>query len=169
MPTVWQCANGPSLLQSRDQQFHSVTTGTPLAKSTGKGEHIMSVNSDFAIVQQSSKPSRALNLTIWGVQILTALAFLAAGASKLSGAPAMVEMFEKIGFGQWFRYLTGSLEVLGAVLLVLPRTAAIGGWLLAALMIGAIGTHLVLIGGTPLPAIILFMLAVTVGWNRSNR
>jgi len=97
----------------------------------------MSVNSDFAIAQQTTKPSKALNLTIWGIQILTALAFLAAGGSKLSSAPAMVDMFEKIGLGQWFRYVTGSFEVIGAVLLVLPRTAAIGGWLLAAVMIGA--------------------------------
>jgi uncharacterized membrane protein YphA (DoxX/SURF4 family) len=138
----------------------------------------MSVNSDFAIAQQSSKPSRALNLTIWGVQILAALAFLAAGGSKLSGAPAMVEMFEKIGFGQWFRYVTGAMEVLGAILLVVPKTAAIGGWLLAAVMIGAVGTHLVIIGGSthlviiggsPVPATVLFLLAITVGWNRSKR
>jgi putative oxidoreductase len=129
----------------------------------------MSVNSDFAIAQQTTKPSKALNLTIWGIQILTALAFLAAGGSKLSSAPAMVDMFEKIGLGQWFRYLTGSLEVVGALLLLLPRTASIGGWLLAALMIGAIGTHLLIIGGSPIPAFVLLVLAITVGWNRLRR
>jgi uncharacterized membrane protein YphA (DoxX/SURF4 family) len=129
----------------------------------------MSVNSDFAIAQQTPRHSKALNFTIWGVQILAALAFLAAGGSKLSGAPAMVEMFEKIGFGQWFRYVTGSLEVAGALLLLLPRTAAIGGWLLAAVMIGAIGTHLFLIGGNPVPAAVLLALAITVGWNRWRR
>ena len=129
----------------------------------------MSVNSDFSITQETTKPSKALNLTIWGVQILTALAFLAAGGSKLSGAPAMVDMFEKIGFGQWFRYVTGSLEVIGALLLLTPRTAAIGGWLLAAIMIGAIGTHLFIIGASPVPAVVLLALAVTVGWNRSRR
>jgi putative oxidoreductase len=128
----------------------------------------MSVNSDFVISQKTTQPSKALNLTIWGVQILTALAFLAAGGSKLSGAPAMVDMFEKIGFGQWFRYVTGSLEVAGALLLLLPRTAAIGGWLLAAVMIGAVGTHLFLIGGNPIPAAVLLVLAVTVGWARSR-
>jgi putative oxidoreductase len=129
----------------------------------------MSVNSDFAIAQEITKPSKALNLTIWGVQILTAIAFLAAGGSKLSGAAAMVDMFEKIGFGQWFRYVTGSVEVIGALLLMLPRTAAIGGWLLAAVMIGAIGTHLLIIGGSPIPAVVLLALAITVGWNRSRR
>jgi putative oxidoreductase len=129
----------------------------------------MSVNSDFAIAQETTKPSKALNLTIWGVQILTALAFLAAGGSKLSGAPAMVDMFEKIGFGQWFRYVTGSLEVIGALLLLLPRTAAVGGSLLAVVMIGAIGAHLFIIGGNPIPAVVLLVLAITVGWNRSRR
>lgn len=129
----------------------------------------MSANSDFAIAQKATSPSKALNFTIWGVQILTAFAFLAAGGSKLAGAPDMVAMFEKIGFGQWFRYLTGSFEVTGAVLLILPRTAAIGGALLAAVMIGAIGTHLFLIGGNPIPAAILLVLAVTVAWNRWRR
>jgi len=128
----------------------------------------MSVNSDFAIAQQTTKPSKALNLTIWGVQILTALAFFAAGGSKLSGAPEMVEMFEKVGFGQSFRYVTGSLEVIGALLVLLPRTAAIGGWLLAAVMIGAIGTHLFIIGGSPIPAVVLLALAITIAWNRSR-
>jgi putative oxidoreductase len=129
----------------------------------------MSINSDLAIAQETTKPSKALNLTLWGVQILTALAFLASGGAKLSSASAMVDMFEKIGLGQWFRYVTGSLEVIGAVLLLLPRTAAIGGWLLAAVMIGAIGTHLFIIGGNPLPAVVLLVLATTVGWNRWKR
>jgi putative oxidoreductase len=71
----------------------------------------MSVNSDFAVAQETTEPSKALNLTIWGVQILTALAFLAAGGSKLSSAPAMVDMFEKIGLGQWFRYVSSTARI----------------------------------------------------------
>jgi putative oxidoreductase len=129
----------------------------------------MSGNSEFVMTQPSIKPSKVLNITIWGVQILTALAFLAAGGSKLASAPPMVEMFEKIGYGQWFRYLTGSLEVLGALLVLVPRTAAIGGWLLAVIMLGAIGTHLFIIGGNPVPPIVLLLLALTIGWNRSRR
>jgi len=129
----------------------------------------MSVNSDFAIAQQRTKPSKALNATIWGIQILTGLAFLAAGGSKLSGAQEMVEMFDKLGFGQWFRYVTGSMEVLGALLLLLPRTSAIGGGLLAVVMVGAIGAHLFIIGGSPIAAINLLAMAVTVGWYRLKR
>ena len=149
--------------------FNELTLAPSLHFSRPKGEHTMSVNSDFAIAQQTTKGSKTLNFTIWGLQILTALAFLAAGGSKLASAPEMVAMFDQIGFGQWFRYLTGSLEVFGALLLLLPRTAAIGGWLLAAVMFGAIGTHLFIIGGNPVPAIVLFVLSVTIGWNRSRR
>ncbi len=37
---------------------------------------------------------------------MLAAAFLAAGGAKLAGVPAMVEMFEKVGVGQWFRIVT---------------------------------------------------------------
>lgn len=36
----------------------------------------------------------------------------------------MVELFNEIGLGQWFRYLTGGLEVVGAVALLIPRLVA---------------------------------------------
>jgi hypothetical protein len=47
--------------------------------------------------------------------------FLMVGFFKLSGDPRLVGLFDAIGFGQWFRYVTGSLEVLGALLLLIPR------------------------------------------------
>ena len=50
-------------------------------------------------------------IILWTLSVLTALTFLAAGVPKLIGAPAMVEIFVKVGFGQWFRYFTGILEV----------------------------------------------------------
>ena len=47
------------------------------------------------------------------------------------------------------------LEVLCAILLLGPKTAAIGATLLAVTMVGAIATHLFIIGGRPVPAIVL--------------
>ena len=64
--------------------------------------------------------AKALNIALWTVQALVALAFLAAGSGKLLGSPAMIALFEAVGIGQWFRYVTGSLEVLGAFLLIIP-------------------------------------------------
>lgn len=101
---------------------------------------------------------------VWGVRILLAVAFGAAGASKLAGVPQMVQVFDAIGFGQWFRYLTGLVEVGGALLLLVPATGFLGGLLLAATMVCAVATHLVLIGGNPAPAVVLALLSGFVAW-----
>ena len=37
--------------------------------------------------------------------------FLMAGFKKFSGDEQMVGLFSAIGIGQWFRYLTGTIEV----------------------------------------------------------
>jgi putative oxidoreductase len=113
-----------------------------------------------------ASPSKVRHITLWVVQGLLAAAFLMAGGSKLAGDEQMILMFQQIGFGQWFRYLTGVIEVAGAILLVIPRTAVIGGGLLALTMIAGIATHLFLIGGSPVPAIVLLALASIVVWYR---
>jgi uncharacterized membrane protein YphA (DoxX/SURF4 family) len=101
---------------------------------------------------------------IWSVRILLALAFGAAGIAKLAGVPQMVQVFEVIGIGQWFRHLTGVVEVVGAVLLLVPATGFLGGLMLTATMVGAAGTHLVLIGGSAVPAVVLGLLSAFVAW-----
>ena len=55
-----------------------------------------------------------MNVGLWILQIGAAGMFLMVGFFKLSGDPQMVGLFDAIGLGQWFRYVTGSLEVLGA-------------------------------------------------------
>jgi putative oxidoreductase len=110
--------------------------------------------------------SKGLKITGWVLQGLAAAAFLAAGGSKLAAAPAMVEMFAKLGAGQWFRYLTGALEVIGAVGLLVPRAAFYGAVLLAIVMVGAIVTHLAILGGSPVPALVLLIIVGTVAYLR---
>jgi len=104
----------------------------------------------------------AKNRTVWGIRILLALAFTAAGTAKLAGVPQMVANFEAIGFGQWFRYVTGAVELLGIVLILLPRTAFFGGLWLGGTMVGAVATHLFLIGGSAIPAMVLGVLCAIV-------
>jgi len=117
-------------------------------------------------VSQKRHWSRTRNIALWILQTLAAAAFLMAGGSKLSGAEQMVAMFDVIGLGQWFRYFTGSVEAAGALLLLIPRTAAIGAAILGVTMVGAIMTHLLVIGGSPLPAIVLFLMVSSVAWYR---
>ncbi|MBN8758404.1 MULTISPECIES: DoxX family protein [Variovorax] len=112
----------------------------------------------------SSLASPTQRRIVWGVRILLAVAFGAAGTSKLAGVPQMVQVFDAIGFGQWFRYLTGLVEIGGALLLLVPATGFLGGLLLAATMVCAVATHLVLIGGNPAPAVVLALLSGFVAW-----
>jgi putative oxidoreductase len=110
--------------------------------------------------------SRAWTVGLWIVQILSAAMFLVAGASKLSGGPEMVQVFEAIGIGQWFRYLTGAIEVASAVLLLIPRLAVFGALLLVPTMVGAVATHLFVLGGSPAPAFILLVGCSLILWAR---
>jgi putative oxidoreductase len=103
---------------------------------------------------------------LWVLQIVSAGMFLMAGTLKLSGNPMMVQMFGVIGLGQWFRYLTGAIEVVGAVLLVIPSVAAYGALALAMTMIGAIITHLFIVGGSPMVPILLLASTTTIAWAR---
>lgn len=99
---------------------------------------------------------------LWAVRLLLALAFGAAGSAKLMGAPMMVDIFTHIGVGQWFRHVTGAVEVTGVVLLLVPSTGLLGALLLGATMVCAVGTHLAVIGGSPIPAIVLGALCAFV-------
>jgi uncharacterized membrane protein YphA (DoxX/SURF4 family) len=101
---------------------------------------------------------------LWVLRVLLGAAFLAAGGAKLSGAPAMVAMFEKIGVGQWFRIVTGVLEVGGAILLLIPRLTFYGAALLLAVMVCAVTVHLTLLGGSPAPALTLLVLNAMTAW-----
>jgi uncharacterized membrane protein YphA (DoxX/SURF4 family) len=105
-------------------------------------------------------------MAIWIVQIATSAMFLLAGSSKLAGVPAMVGLFDAIGIGQWFRYLTGSIEVVSAILLLVPSLAFFGALLLVPTMVGAVLTHLFIVGGNPAPALVLGAAAAAIGWTR---
>jgi putative oxidoreductase len=110
----------------------------------------------------NSMSTHLKNRSIWVLQILLALAFLAASGSKLAGVAPMVKMFDDIGFGQWFRVVTGLTEVAAALLLLTTGLAGLGGLVVLCTMLGATATHLFLIGGNPLPAITLGLLGGAV-------
>src|SRR6185503_19723383 len=105
-------------------------------------------------------PGKAVTIVAWTLQILCAATFVFAGGSKLVGVPAMVKTFETIGVGQWFRYVTS------AALLLVPSLAFFGALALVATMVGAVITHLFIVGGSPAPAIVLLAATATIAWLR---
>ena len=113
---------------------------------------------------------QVFDLTLWILQISLAILFLCIGVSKLNpNAAYWMELFDKVGIGQWFRNFTGSLEVVCAILLLIPRTSAIAAAFLALIMAGAVATHLFILRdgyATFFPAFTLLLLAV-VAWKRT--
>ena len=97
----------------------------------------------------SASTGKIINVGLWILQIAAAGMFLMVGFFKLSGDPRMVALFDAIGLGQWFRYLTGTLEVAGSFLLLIPRTSGLGALMLAGVMVGTVVTHVFIVGGAP--------------------
>lgn len=106
---------------------------------------------------------------VWALKALAAIAFLGAGGAKLAGAEQMVLVFDQIGAGQWFRYATGAIEVVSAALLFVPGLQAIGAVLLTCTMVCAALTHLVLIGGSPAPAVALGVIVGLIAWSHRDQ
>ena len=100
--------------------------------------------------------------TVRSLRILLALAFLAAGAAKLASVPAMVQIFDTLGFGQWFRYVTGVVEIAGAVALLIPSYTALGAaWLGITMFFGTLA-HLFILHTSPAPALVLLALSAVI-------
>ena len=119
-----------------------------------------------AVSIQSSRPSRRIGA--WTLQGIIAAAFLAAGAAKLAGIPFMVDLFAQIGLGQWFRVVTGVVEIAGAVALLVPGLASLGALWLGGTMVGAVATHLFVLHTSPVPAIVLGLLNAVVVYLRRD-
>ena len=103
------------------------------------------------------------------LQVLLAAAFVAAGGSKLAGVPQMVAQFEQIRVGEWFRYVTGLVEIVGAIGLLVPKTTAHAAAILAVTMACAVATHVLKIGGSPIPALALAALSAFLAYRRRAR
>ena len=105
------------------------------------------------------------NLLSWIVAILLAVIFLSEGAAKFPESRMWLRLFDQIGFGQWFRYFTGVVEIAGALLLVVPATRFVGVALLACTMCGALLVHALIMGiGPPTAGVVmLLLLLVAIG------
>jgi len=118
----------------------------------------------MAIVEREllSTPDRvpAFDTIGWVLRLAAAAVFVAVGLSKLRSDPFWVQMFARIGLGDWFRYLTGALQVTGGLLFLIPRAAYAAAVLTGGTMLGAVAVHLFVLGTGVAGAIIPFVLLV---------
>ena len=101
----------------------------------------------------------------WLPRIGIGLLFVIIGQSKFSSDPRgeWFQIFEKIGLGQWLRYLTGVMQVTGGILLLMPRTMTVGAVMLACTKVGAAFVDLFVLGG-PFFIPLFFLAAIAMTW-----
>jgi uncharacterized membrane protein YphA (DoxX/SURF4 family) len=87
------------------------------------------------------------SLPDWLARLVIFVVFLFFGAGKFTSNPnePWVVLFREVGFGQWFRYFTGVLEIVGAFLVLIPQTVPVGLALLMCTTSGAVLTVIIVL------------------------
>ena len=108
-----------------------------------------------------------VNIVVWLVQVALGAYMIYSGYSLFGSG--MVGKFNEIGVGQWLRYVTGVLEIAGAIGLFIPMLCGLAALGLALVLLGATLTELFLVShGGPVLPLILFVVAAAVAWLRRD-
>ena len=86
------------------------------------------------------------NISLWILRILAALIMLQTLYFKFTAAEESVYIFSRIGMEPWGRIGTGIFELIASILILYPKTTALGALLAIGLMGGAIFFHLTKLG-----------------------
>jgi hypothetical protein len=90
--------------------------------------------------------NKSSTIILWIAKIVAAIILLQTLFFKFTAAPESVEIFTKVGIEPYGRIGTGVLELIAAILILIPATAYLGAGLALGLMVGAIGAHLAILG-----------------------
>lgn len=102
--------------------------------------------------------------------IFSAFLFFGVGKFKSDANAPWVVLFNEIGFGQWFRYFTGVVEMIGAFLVLIPQTVTAGLAMLAGTLTCAILIEVAVVhrfADTFVP--FAFVCALIAFWMRRRR
>jgi len=127
---------------------------------TGRADAKVTIMTDIA----APTGSRVKTIGLWVVKIVFALLFLAAAGFKLSGAPPVIQEFDQIGLGQWFRYFTALCEAGGAILLLWPAATGFGAILLTCVSIRAFFAQLLVLHQDVIHTIVFAVVLGTIAW-----
>lgn len=83
-----------------------------------------------------------MNILTWTLRIAAAVILLQTLYFKFTGQPESVYIFTQLGAEPWGRYGSGVVELVSAVLLLIPKYTWMGAGLAMGTMAGAILSHL---------------------------
>jgi uncharacterized membrane protein YphA (DoxX/SURF4 family) len=117
------------------------------------------------------------SILIWVFRLTAAIILLQTLYFKFTGAEESVYIFSTLGMEPYGRIGSGIVELIAAILILIPRTTLLGALLGAGVMLGAIFSHLFVLGidvkndGGELftLAIITFLCCIAlIYWNKSK-
>ena len=106
--------------------------------------------------------NRYKSIAVWVLQFLLAALFAIQGIVKLNGSPAWISRFRGWGYPDHFYFAVGLAELLGSILLLIPRLAKFGALLLIVVMAGATATHFLHREPQVITTLVLFALLALV-------
>ena len=91
----------------------------------------------------STKPNK---IVFWVLRIVPAVILLQTLFFKFTAADESVYIFSKLGIEPWGRIGSGMVELLAAVLILIPATTGIGALIGLGVISGALVSHLTVLG-----------------------
>jgi uncharacterized membrane protein YphA (DoxX/SURF4 family) len=111
----------------------------------------------------SNQDMKISTIIAWICRIGAAVILLQTLFFKFTAAPESVYIFTKVGLEPWGRIGSGAAELIAAILILIPPTTWLGAGLALVVMLGAIFSHLTVLGITVMgDGGLLFGLALTV-------
>ncbi|MBP6686986.1 MAG: DoxX family protein [Lacibacter sp.] len=89
---------------------------------------------------------KPLTIVLWVLRLLASVILLQTLFFKFSASEESVYIFSTIGIEPWGRIGTGVMELIAAILILIPRTTALGSLLAIGLMSGALFFHITTLG-----------------------
>jgi len=139
---------------------------------TSRSERDLPIGPSEDVMSGSFRKAHARKIS-WFGQIVAAAILGVALPGKFLADPAAVGVFQQLGAEPLGRWATGGFEAIAVVLLLVPVTAVYGGLLTAGLMVGAILSHLAVLGVAPdgdpsmfVMAVVAFLAGAGVAWIR---
>jgi putative oxidoreductase len=137
----------------------------------GRGERGHEQVANFPTHEHLERPgrrhimeSRAGRMAVWVLSGLLAAMFMFAGMTKLLGAEGDIRDFAAWRYPDWFRLVIGAIEVVSAVLLLIPRAGYLGAAGISGILLWAGYTFVVRVpeesGRAPLTLTLLAMTMV---------